>query len=142
MKLFTRDFGEVEVADADVITFVQPIFGFEKLSKFVILYDRSNSHFVWLQSVQERDICFILTDPAVVDASYKPALPSAAKKQLGKGEYMLWLVTVIAGKFEKSTVNLKGPIAINPATKRAMQVILEDDLPIRCPLVKNKGGDK
>lgn len=142
MKLFTRDFGEVEVADTDVITFAEPIFGFDTYKKFVILYDQNNSHFVWLQSAEDRNICFILTDPAVVNASYKPELPPYAKKKLGNGDYMLWLVTVIASEFKKSTVNLKSPIAVNPDTKLAMQIILEDDFPIRCPLIKKNGGNE
>lgn len=141
MKLLTRDFGEVEVADEDIITFVEPIYGFETLSKFVFLYDQNNSHFVWLQSAEEKEICFILTHPSVVDASYSPQLPATVMNQLGEGEYMLWLITVIANDLKNSTVNLKSPIVVNPQTKLAMQVILETDLPIRCPLIKEKGGD-
>lgn len=138
MKIYTRDFGEVDVAEEDIITFVQPIYGFETLSKYVFLYDQNNSHIVWLQSAEEKDICFILIDPAIVDPGYKPDLPPSIENQLGKGGFMLWLVTVIAAEFLDSTVNMKSPIVVNPATKRAMQLILEEDLPIRGPLLKNR----
>lgn len=138
MKIHTRDFGEVEIAEEDIVTFVQPIYGFETLSKYVFLYDQNNSHIVWLQSVEERDICFILTDPAIVDPGYQPNLSQSVENQLGEGSLMLWLVTVIAAEFLESTVNMKSPIAVNPATNKAMQLILEEDLPIRCPLLKNR----
>lgn len=141
MKLLTRDFGKVEIEDDDIITFVEPIYGFETLSKFVFLYDQNNSHFVWLQSAEKKEICFILTHPAIVDALYSPQLPASATDQLGDGKYMLWLVTVIANDIKESTVNLKSPIVVNPQTKLAMQVILDNDLPIRCPLIKDEGGD-
>lgn len=138
MKIHTRDFGEVEVAEEDIVTFVQPIYGFETLSKYVFLYDQNNSHIVWLQSTEEQDICFILADPAIVDPGYQPNLPKSVENQLGEGGLMLWLVTVIAAEFLESTVNMKSPIAVNPATNKAMQLILEEDLPIRCPLLKNR----
>ncbi len=138
MKIYTRDFGEVDIAEEDIITFVQPIYGFETLSKYVFLYDQDNSHIVWMQSVEEKDICFILTDPAIVDAEYEPDLPLSVENQLGKGDYMLWLVTVIAAEFLDSTVNMKSPIVLNPAMKKGMQLILEEDFPIRCPLLKNR----
>ena len=84
MKLRTRDFGEVEVNEADIVTFVEPIFGFEAYRKFVFLYQKDVSeHFVWLQSAEEPELCFILTDPALVTDRYQPDIPQETQAPLG-----------------------------------------------------------
>lgn len=135
MKIRTRDFGEIEVGREEIITFCQPVFGFDGLSEYVFLYDREfNEHFVWLQSAEDENVCFILTDPATVVADYAPILPDSVEKMLGEEDCMCWLIMSIPEQFKDSTVNLKSPIVVNPTRKRAVQVILDEDLPIRYPL--------
>lgn len=142
MKLGTRDFGEVEVDEGDVITFEQPIFAFEEYKKYVMLYDQGNTQIVWLQSAEDKDLCFILVDPAVVIEGYSPSLPHDLSRKIGEGPTMMWLIMVVAPNFKDSTVNLKSPIVINPQSKRAVQIISEDSLPIRYPFAKGgKGRD-
>lgn len=143
MLIQTRDFGEVTISPEDIIEFVQPLYGFENLHRFVFLYEQSISdHFIWMQSVEERNICFILVDPAVVVGDYSPSLPDVVCEKLGDEDYMCWLIVVVAEQFEKSTVNLKSPIVVNPEKRLAIQVILEEDFPIRHPLVQHieEGG--
>lgn len=140
MKIVTRDFGEVEIQEEDTITFCQPIYGFEHLSRFVVLYDQDNSHFVWLQSLEEKDICFIMVNPAVVDKNYRPQLPRDVEAQLGEGEYLYWVLVVVMANFRQSTVNLRSPIIVNLQKRLAAQVILDQNLPIRYPLLGGEGG--
>lgn len=140
MKIKTRDFGEMEVMQEDIVTFKMPIFGFENYSKFVFLSEPEISdHFVWLQSVEEAELCFILVSPDTVLPDYCPAVPGLVRENLGKGDYACWLMCVIAEEFKNSTVNLKSPVFVNPANNMAAQVILEEDLPIRFPLVRKEG---
>ncbi|MEM1485299.1 flagellar assembly protein FliW [Oscillospiraceae bacterium PP1C4] len=139
MELMTRDFGVVEIDESDIITFKQPVYGFETLTKYVILYDQSAStRFVWMQSVEDENICFILVEPEAVIQNYSPELPPNIIKMLGEGDFMFWLVVVIADQFKNSTVNLKSPIVVNAQQRSAAQVILEEDRPIRYPLVPHR----
>ena len=141
MRIQTRDFGGIEVAEEDVVTFEGAIFGFEEYKKFVFLFQEDVSeHFVWLQSVEEPDLCFILVEPELVAPGYRPGLPRDVQALLGPGEYMFWLIAVIREEFQDSTVNLKSPIVINPATRRAAQIILEEDYSLQHPLLANKEG--
>lgn len=141
LKIMTRDFGEVEISEDDVIMFVEPIFGFKDHSRFAVLTEESiGPDFAWLQSVEDASVCFILVNPGAVVGPYNPTLPKRVTELIGTGEPMFWLVAVLRDTLEKSTVNLKSPIVINPVSKRAAQVILEDDLPIRYPLMRSKGG--
>lgn len=142
MKLLTRDLGEVEINEKEIVTFTGPIFGFEQYHRFVFLYDKELSeHFIWLQSVEEPGLCFILVQPDLITDDYRPELPKEAKELLGDGDYMCWLMTSLREPFHKSTVNLRSPIVVNPALHKAGQFLLEGNLPIRHPLVQ-KGAEE
>ncbi len=142
MKINTRDFGEVEISENDIITFDEKIYGFEDYSDFIMLYDDEfNGEYVWLQSVQESELCFIMANPTLID-DYNPEFEKEAEKFLGKGELEYWLMMVVRDNIKDSTVNLKSPVIINLDTRKAMQLILEDSYPVRHYLFKKEGEDK
>ena len=148
MKLFTRDLGEIEIDEKDIVTFTGPIFGFEKYRRFVFLYQEEivenekelSEHFIWLQSVEEPELCFILVQPDLITDHYQPQLPKEAKTLLGDGDWMCWLIVSLREPFQDSTVNLRSPIVVNPELRQAAQFVLEGNLPIRHPLVRE--GEK
>ncbi|MBQ3565695.1 MAG: flagellar assembly protein FliW [Oscillospiraceae bacterium] len=142
MKIKTRDFGEVEISENDIITFDEKIYGFEEYTDFIILYDDEfNSEYVWLQSVEESELCFIMANPMLVD-DYSPEFKKEAEKFLGEGELEYWLMMVVRENITDSTVNLKSPVIINLNTCKAMQLILEDSYPVRHYLFKKEEEDK
>ncbi len=107
MKLFTRDLGEIEIDEKDIVTFTGPIFGFEKYRRFVFLYQEEIvENFIWLQSVEEPELCFILVQPDLITDHYQPQLPKEAKTLLGDGDWMCWLIVSLREPFQDSTVNL------------------------------------
>lgn len=142
MNILTRDFGEVEITKDDIITFDEKIYGFEEYSNFIMLYDDDfNGEYVWLQSTEESGLCFILANPALI-ANYNPNFKLAAEKALGKGNYEYWLMMVVAENIGDSTVNLKSPVIINLDNKKAMQLILEENLPVKYNLFQAEKEDK
>lgn len=138
MKIATRDFGEVEIAENAVYTFRQPILGFEEYRKFVILFDENvGQQFAWLQSTEEPQLCFIMFDPEGLREPYSPVLPTEVDEVLeGSGEYNCWVLATIGKEFSKTTVNLKSPIILCNEKHFAAQVVLEQPYPIRYPLIK------
>lgn len=137
MKYKTRDFGEVEIDDAKIVHFAQPIFGFDEYRKYFFLYDEDiGEQFTFLQSAEEPGLCFILFDPSARMPDYAPRLPENIEQILGEGEYECWSVAVIREDFKRSTINLKSPILVNLLTRQAAQIILEQDYPVRCPLLQ------
>lgn len=142
MNIQTRDFGEVEITENDIITFDEKIFGFEDYSDFIMLYDDEfNCEYVWLQSVEEPELCFIMANPALV-ADYKPDFRSYAEKTLGKGNFEYWVMMVVNEDIKNSTVNLKSPVIINLDNHNAMQLILEEDYPVKYYLFQQKKEEK
>ena len=139
MRINTRDLGEMEISKEGLVEFVAPILGFEQCRQFVLLYDDElGEMFTWLQSTEDSDVCFILVDPAMIDPAYAPALPKDACKMLGFGKNakpLFLSITVITDNFADATVNLKSPIVINADNNTAMQVVLEDEYPVRALLL-------
>ena len=72
---------------------------------------------------------------------YKPDFEKEAEKVLGKGEYEYWLMMVVSENVKDSTVNLKSPVIINLSNNKAMQMIMEDEYPIKYYLF-NSGKEK
>ena len=135
MTIQTRDFGLMELDEKEVVEFRAPIFGFENLVRFVILSDdEAGPGILWLQSLDDPGVCFILLDPASIGLDYSPEVPGdvAAQLELGGDEPpVILLVAVVPEDFKDTTVNLKSPVVINPAKKCAAQTILDADYPIR-----------
>lgn len=88
-------------------------------------------------------------DPLFVKEDYNPEIEDELLKVLGewKQDELLVLVTVsVPPELEKMTVNLKGPIIINGANRKACQVIVEGDVykvkfPIYDILQARKAGE-
>ncbi len=142
MNIQTRDFGEVEITNDDIIKFDEKIYGFEEYSDFVMIYDDDfNGEYVWLQSTEEPGLCFIMANPMLV-SDYKPEFMAEAEKLIGKGNLEYWLMMVVNEDIEKSTVNLKSPVIINTDNHKAMQLILEGTYPVKYYLFQDVKGDK
>ena len=118
MKLFTRDLGEIEIDEKDIVTFTGPIFGFEKYRR-CLYQEEIVENFIWLQSVEEPELCFILVQPDLITDHYQPQLPKEAKTLLGDGDWMCWLIVSLREPFQDSTVNLRSPIVGNPELRQA-----------------------
>jgi flagellar assembly factor FliW len=141
MRYQTRDFGEIEIENGQILRFAQPIFGFDDYQEYAVLHDPDvGMELAWLQSLDEPDLCFVLISPKAVEAVYQPRFPESLRNLIGEGEYEYWLIAVIQDDYAKSTVNLKSPVVINWKTGCGAQVILEGDYPLRRPLMEEAQG--
>lgn len=77
-------------------------------------------------------------DPLLVRPDYNPEIDDELLKSIGEliPEEMLVLVTVtVPGDLTKMSVNLRGPIIINAAEKKACQVIIDgEDYAVKYPI--------
>ena len=132
MKINTKVFGEVEIADDKIIHFPSGIVGFPELTEFTLLHDeeKGSGSIHWLQSIQEPGFAMPVMDPLLVCTDYNPEVDDELLKPLGglDPEEILVLVTVtVPSDLKKMSVNLRGPIIINAAAKKACQVIVEGE---------------
>ena len=137
MKAATRLFGEIEIDESKIITFEDGIIGFPDMKKFTLIFDEEKEgrpSISWLQSMAEPEIAFPVMDPLFVCETYNPSVEEELLKNLGtiKEDNLYVLVTVtVPQNIKELAVNLKAPIVINTDTRKASQIIVEDDLPVR-----------
>lgn len=137
MKAATRLFGEIEIDESKIITFEDGIIGFPDMKKFTLIFDEEKEgrpSISWLQSMDEPEIAFPVIDPLFVCETYNPSVEEELLKNLGtiKEDNLYVLVTVtVPQNIKELAVNLKAPIVINTDTRKASQIIVEDDLPVR-----------
>ncbi|MBX3111117.1 MAG: flagellar assembly protein FliW [Fimbriimonadaceae bacterium] len=132
----TTRFGLVPYAAADVVTFTHGLLGFPGLRDFVLVNHKDDSPFRWLQSVEDGDTAFLVVDPANYVADYAPEMPPHDAEAVGADAetpvLVYTIVTIPRGRPTDMTINLAGPIVINAATGKAVQVVVEGDAyPIR-----------
>ena len=136
MTLFqTRNFGEIEVKEDDILIFPLGLPGFHKLRQFTLIPeegtpDGEESVFIWLQSLEDPEVAFCLINLARIMPEYSPLVEGAEISALGQcaiTDYLVYNITVIPDDPKDITVNMKAPVIINPGTKKGMQVICQND---------------
>jgi len=146
VRIETSRFGPLEIPKTHVITFIGPILGFDQLTDFVLLDHAENSPFKWLQSTQDPDLAFVVTNPKLFAIAYEFVLPDDAVEKLGvqKAEDVMvfTIVNVPSDNPGRMTANLLAPVVVNQNTLRAMQVVLQDpNLSTRTRLLPDKADD-
>ena len=141
MKINTKIFGEIEIADEKIITFESGIIGFPDLKSFTLLHDEekgTNAGIRFLQSLDEPAFAMPVMDPFVVKEDYAPEVDDELLAKLGNltEDNLLILVTVtIPSDLTRMTVNLQGPIIINVEERKASQIIVEGNAyPVKFPI--------
>ncbi len=130
MKCISRDFGEIEYTENDVIKFIQPPFGFEEYQNFVLIHDdEEEGGFLWLQSTDNPSLCFILLEGKTFSSFYNPETNGTTA----------FVICTIKEDIMKSTANLKSPILIDELKNVASQVILSDNYPVRHLIMGSEG---
>lgn len=133
MKMNTKIFGEVDIDESKIITFTNGIIGFPQLTQFALVHDEkrgNDSPIRWMQSLQEPAFAMPVMDPLLVFGNYNPQVEDELLRSIGElaPQQMLVLVTLtVPSDITKMTVNLKAPIVINAAERKACQVIAEGD---------------
>ena len=141
MQLNTKLFGKIEIEEEKMIFFEKGIIGFPHCQRFTLVYDEGEDgrqkNISWLQSIEEPAFALPVLDPLLVKEDYSPKVEEQLLKHLGTLEeddtYVLVTVTATAD-VKKLSVNLKAPIVINVKERKAVQVIVEDDFPVKFPI--------
>jgi len=142
MNIKTRNYGDISPAEDDIIRFTEGMYGFEEYEKYVILKDIPEDDIMYLQSIDNENLSFVLIDPFVIINGYEPKINDDDLKELkvkDESELKFLLVAIITKETQNSVVNLRSPIALNPELKIAKQVILENlEYPLRYPMFNNE----
>lgn len=146
MNIKTRDFGDIKVNEENFINFKEPILGFDSKIYTIISFSDIGNDFVFLQSVDDSETCFVLVSPSILPYEYKPFIDEIVKRTLecnDENDIMTWLIGVICqDDIKKSTVNLKSPIFINTKNNSALQYVLDENYPLKSFIYSNDECDE
>lgn len=138
MKIISSKLGEIEYKEDDIITLSSPFLGFPDLNDFLLISNESSYPFLWFQSVEDPDICFVIAEAVTFFKDYNPTLNKREIKVLAiddMKEVKIFCIVVVPDDPKMSTANLRAPLVINFAKKLAKQIILDDDTyKIKTPL--------
>lgn len=124
MIVETLTWGEVEIADDQLYRFPKGIPGFDEQTDFALI-PLADEPFVYLQSLKEKELSFLLSDPFVFYPSYEFELPDEEAEELGiENEVVVRCMITLKEQAEQSTINLLAPIVLNPKARLAKQVVL------------------
>lgn len=125
-----------------IIEFPEGLPGFDDQNQFVLLRPPDLDPVLLLENISERTASLAVVAVDVVDRGYRLTLTPEDHLALGLEEepqvarnVLCLAVIVLAGNGKAPTCNLLAPIVINPANRRAKQVIqMESDYSIAHPL--------
>ncbi len=101
------------------------LLGFEKIKRYVLVANRSEDPFMWLQMLEGDNKAFLIVSPFLVMPDYQPDIPAADVDFLNltdPTDALVFNICTLRGKI-RPTINLKGPLVINRHTLIGKQVI-------------------
>jgi flagellar assembly factor FliW len=126
----TKYFGELPLAEDARIEFPSGVPGFERYRWFAAIRLPGAAPLVFLQSLEDSNLCFVTLPPANADPGYHLSLsdedlrrlnlPVSRQPSIGRDVQCL---AVLAIREEGATANLLAPIVINPKTMKAVQAV-------------------
>lgn len=143
MEIQTTRFGVVTVEDDRIMTFPNGLLGFPDHTRFALIQTGTENYFFWLQSADDPNVAFIVTDPAIFFKDYGIPVREENRQELHLEEDTYAQVFVICNKVgDWLTGNLLGPIVVNAKNRLGMQVVLtEKKWTTRQPLLRLQSAE-
>ncbi|MEW5767167.1 MAG: flagellar assembly protein FliW [bacterium] len=126
MRITTKPFGEIEIAEESIIEVKEGIIGFPRLTRYVILNSEGGGPFKWFQSVDRADLAFVVISPYEFRPDYTLDVNKSDLDSIGLADpskAVILSIVVIPDDPSLMTANLQGPLVINPRTKQSKQMI-------------------
>jgi len=129
LTIATRNFGTITVQPEQIITLSPGLLGFADLHRYVLIEYNQESPFLWMQSLDNPDLVFVVVDSVTIMPAYRIApAPDVFQELAVKGiEDLKFFVilTIPPGRPQDITANLMGPIVINLRNRRGKQLVIE-----------------
>ena len=138
MEIQTSRFGRISVDDDRLITVPNGLLGFPSFTRYALIQSGQEQYFLWLQSVDEPSLAFLVTDPSLFFKDYNVPVWKETAQELQLADPATLQVFVICNKVgEWLTGNLLGPLLVNAQNHLAQQVVLtEKKWTTRQPLLR------
>ncbi|MCR5400017.1 MAG: flagellar assembly protein FliW [Treponema sp.] len=81
MEVTTKANGVVEISEKQIVNFPEGILGFENFHKYALI-NSEYEPFIWLQSVDEKNLAFLLIDPFLISNDYEADIDDESLKKI------------------------------------------------------------
>jgi flagellar assembly factor FliW len=128
VNVMTLRFGNIEIDEDRVIEMPDGMLGFAD-RRFIIISPDKYGQFFWLQSLDNPELAFVVTDPALFVQGYDVNLTPDEYERIKlspDSEAIILAVVTMAGDVFDITLNLQGPIVVNHEKMLAKQIVLEE----------------
>jgi flagellar assembly factor FliW len=126
VNIVTTRFGLIQASESEIIRFPEGLVGFRSFTQFVHLPDPEVAGLSWLQSATAADLAFGLVAPPLAISDYRVEIRPGDRAALELEDERSALVYVILSRSDAGglTVNLQGPVVINPVHRLGRQLVL------------------
>lgn len=128
MQIETKMMGTVSIESDRIIKIPLGLFGFEEYTDFALL-ESEYPPFIWLQSLQDKNLAFLLIDPFEIIPDYEADIDDKELARIGiKDPVDVMVLTIVTVPNDGSpiTANFQGPLIINKKNHQCMQAILDN----------------
>src|SRR2546429_9941324 len=142
MQIETTRFGNLTMAEQDVLSFPRGLIGLADLTRFTLLpvagKTADNDYFYWLQALDDPNVAFLVTDPGAFFKDYDVPIREETQADLQLADTKDGRLLVICNRVGQwLTGNLLGPLVINTSSRVGEQVVItEKKWTCRQPLVQ------
>jgi flagellar assembly factor FliW len=138
MEIQSTRFGRLQIDEERVITFAGGLLGFPEHARFALIQTSDENYFFWLQSADDPDLAFVITDPTIFFKDYDVPIRDEVRQDLEMTDDGFAQVFVICNKVgDWLTGNLLGPLVVNAQNRTGQQVVLtEKKWTTRQPLLR------
>jgi len=129
MKFDTTRFGQIDVRSEDILIFPDGPLGFPDCTRFTFIDEERAAPFRMLQSLDNPALAFVVVDPLMArpDFQFDVTLDDLKLIKADSTDHLLVYVIVTMNRnIHEVTINLQGPLVINPAQKLGHQFVLID----------------
>jgi flagellar assembly factor FliW len=120
--------GEVEISEEQLLVMPDGLLGFPTCTRFALL-PTGRDGYLWLHSVEEPTVAFLIVDPFVYFDGYAVDLSGSMLQRLdasGPSEINVFAIVTLPSGDAHATANLQGPLVFNVATRHGMQAVIQE----------------
>jgi flagellar assembly factor FliW len=129
MQINTTRFGTIEISEDKLIHFPLGLLGFEGRQRYLIIDSDEAAPMRWLQCVDEPALAFLVVEPTLFFPDYVFPFSQDDREMLRLEEdqpVVVACTVVIPEDPSQMTINLMGPLVLNPESRIGKQMVLHD----------------
>ena len=140
MIVKTGRFGNLNINEQELIHIPAGLLGFPEYKNFCMVDPGDETLILWLQSIDNPEICFPILEPKIFKTDYVVRLSAAELRELkleSLSKAAVFSILTITDDISAMTANIKAPLVINLKENTARQVVLqENEYSIKHPMFK------